>query len=119
MTLRKGLWSGPVKTRLHTVEKIYGWNEEGKEVMLFGNVRYGLVNGKEVVVEWAGRAELVFEGEEVKMGFYQVYLVCFSFLWFLFSSSGFLCLCFGLLGFGLLMVCLGFGACRECNEGLI
>lgn len=81
-----------MKTRLHTVEKIYGWNEEGKEVMLFGNVRYGLVNGKEVVVEWAGRAELVFEGEEVKMGFYQVYLVCFSL-----SFPSCSCFCFFLL----------------------
>jgi hypothetical protein len=42
--------------------------------MLYGKVDYGLKNGKEVTVEWAGRAVLVEEKESWKMGFYQVYL---------------------------------------------
>lgn len=50
------------------------------EVMLYGTVRYVLkadAEGKEVEVPWAGR--VVFDlgdGSEVKMKFYQVYLVC-------------------------------------------
>ena len=56
------------------------------EVMLYGTVRYVLkadAEGKEVEVPWAGR--VVFDlgngsgngsGEDVKMKFYQVYLVC-------------------------------------------
>ena len=52
--------------------------------MLYGTVKYVLkadAEGKEVEVPWAGR--VVFDlgsgsgaGEDVKMKFYQVYLVC-------------------------------------------
>lgn len=74
LSLRKGLWSGPVVSRLHTLERIYAFGEDGLDVMVYGNVKYGLKNGKEVVVDWAGRAELVEGKEGVKMKFYQVYL---------------------------------------------
>jgi len=44
--------------------------------MLYGSVKYGLANGKVVNVDWAGRALLERnQGRELKMGFYQVYLV--------------------------------------------
>ena len=46
-------------------------------MMLYGKVEYGLKNGKEVTVEWAGRAVLVEDEEKNgtwRMGFYQVYL---------------------------------------------
>lgn len=45
--------------------------------MLCGEVEYGLKNGKEVTVEWAGRAVLVEDPHEKgrwRMKFYQVYL---------------------------------------------
>jgi hypothetical protein len=45
--------------------------------MLYGEVEYGLKNGKEVTVEWAGRAVLVEDKDEKgtwRMKFYQVYL---------------------------------------------
>jgi hypothetical protein len=44
--------------------------------MLYGSVKYGLTNGKDVTVDWAGRALMERnKGRELKMGFYQVYLV--------------------------------------------
>lgn len=42
--------------------------------MLYGIVEYGLKNGKEVMVEWAGRAVLTEEKGKWKMHFYQVYM---------------------------------------------
>lgn len=74
LELRKGLWSGPVKTRLHTLKQIFPFGDDSKNVMLHGSVDYGLKNGKEVTVEWAGRALLVEEGGKLKMKEYQVYL---------------------------------------------
>jgi hypothetical protein len=43
--------------------------------MLYGTIGYGLRNGKRSEMEWAGRAHLVKDGGDVKMDFYQVYLV--------------------------------------------
>ena len=74
MDLRKGLWSGPIKTRKHTLKQIFPFGDNSKNVMLHGSVDYGLKNGKAVTVEWAGRAELVEEGGKLKMKVYQVYL---------------------------------------------
>ena len=42
--------------------------------MLYGFVDYGLKNGKDVRVDWAGHALMVDEGGKLKMGYYQVYL---------------------------------------------
>lgn len=74
LELRKGLWAGPVISRLHTLERIYAFGDDGMDVMLYGNVKYGLKNGKSVYVDWAGRAKLVEDGGDIKMKFYQVYL---------------------------------------------
>ncbi|EXJ82157.1 hypothetical protein A1O1_08226 [Capronia coronata CBS 617.96] len=74
LTARKGLWSGPVKTRKHKLEKIFPFGKDSNEVMVYGSVDYGLKNGKEVSVEWAGRAIFVEEQGTLKMSFYQVYL---------------------------------------------
>lgn len=43
--------------------------------MLYGNVEYGLKAGGQSSVDWAARAHLVKQDGEVKMDFYQVYLV--------------------------------------------
>ncbi|EXJ59269.1 hypothetical protein A1O7_06701 [Cladophialophora yegresii CBS 114405] len=74
LELRRGLWSGPIQRRKHTLEKIFPFGSS-REVMLYGSVEYGLKNGREVVVQWAGRAVLG-EDEEggLRFRFYQVYL---------------------------------------------
>ncbi len=78
LEFRKGLWSGPVKKRLHTLEKIFPFGDMSDEVMLYGKVDYELKNGKDVTVKWAGRALLVEESGKLKMKFYQVYMVSLS-----------------------------------------
>lgn len=81
MEMRRGLWSGPVQTRLHTVKKIFPWDKSGNEIMLYGDVLYGLKNGKSITVEWGGRALLErANGDpgQIRMKFYQVYLVCLN-----------------------------------------
>lgn len=74
LELRKAIWAGPIISRKHILEKIFPFSEN--EVMVYGNVTYGLRNGKEVTVDWAGRT--VFEDADgddgLKMRFYQVYL---------------------------------------------
>lgn len=77
LALRHGLWSGPVKTRKHTLEKIFPFGQDSHEVMLYGSVVYGLKNGKSLTVEWAARALLVEYRGELRFGQYQVYLVGF------------------------------------------
>jgi hypothetical protein len=73
LELRKSLWAGPVKTRLHTLHKIFPFGDDANEIMLYGHVDYELKNGKDVSVNWAGRAQVVDEGGHLKMKFYQVY----------------------------------------------
>ena len=75
LEFRKGLWSGPVKKRLHTLQKIFPFGDMADEVMLYGTVDYVLKNGKDLTVNWAGRALMVEEHGKLKMKFYQVYMV--------------------------------------------
>ena len=63
-----------MKSRKHTLSKIFPFGDNSNEVMLYGHVDYGLKNGKNVTVDWAGHALLVDEGGKLKMGLYQVYL---------------------------------------------
>jgi len=72
--LRVSLWSGPVVKRKHTLYKIFPFGKDSNEVMLYGKVEYALKNGKDVTVDWAGRALMVEEEGELKMSLYQVYL---------------------------------------------
>lgn len=75
--LRHAIWTH-VASRRHFPQKVFFGADD--EVMLYGTVKYVLkadAEGKEVEVPWAGR--VVFDlgsGEDVKMKFYQVYLVC-------------------------------------------
>lgn len=80
LALRHGLWSGPVETRKHTLHKIFPFGPDAHEVMLYGSVDYRLKNGKHVSVDWAGRAVLAEHQGELRMNFYQVYLVSTSLL---------------------------------------
>lgn len=72
LNLRHGLWTH-VKSRQHFPTKVYFGGE--RELMLYGTVRYVLKADpeNEVEVPWAGR--VVFDEKELKMRFYQVYLV--------------------------------------------
>lgn len=72
-----------MKSRKHFPTKVYFGGE--RELMLYGTVRYVLKADpeNEVEVPWAGR--VVFDEKELKMRFYQVYLVS-SHLLFLFWS---------------------------------
>lgn len=71
-----------VSSRAHAPLKIFPYGPNADQVMLHGTVRYGLKAGGEAGVDWAAYAKLV-KGEDgkVRMGFYQVYLVCFFFFW--------------------------------------
>lgn len=78
-TLRHGLWTH-VASRKHAPTKVFFGADD--EVMLYGAVTYVLrADPEEVEVPWAGRVGFVVKGDEVRMRFYQVYLVCYFFLW--------------------------------------
>jgi hypothetical protein len=78
LALRHGLWTGPIKTRKHTLEKIFPFGRDSGEVMLYGTVFYALKNGNEVTVDWAGHAVMAEHQGALRMQLYQVYLVCLS-----------------------------------------
>lgn len=73
-TLRHGLWTH-VASRKHTPTRIFF--SGNNEIMLYGGVNYRLKANPEndVYVPWAGRVVFNLDGD-VKMQFYQVYLVC-------------------------------------------
>jgi hypothetical protein len=65
-----------IAERLHKPIQIYPFGPNSDDVMLHGTVNYTFKAGGEAGLEWAARAHLVKVGGEVKMDFYQVYLVC-------------------------------------------
>ncbi|KAI9736791.1 MAG: hypothetical protein M1834_000995 [Cirrosporium novae-zelandiae] len=83
-SLRASMWEY-VKSRKHTIHKVFPFGSDALEVMLYGDVEYELKKdgsgdgdgGVRDVKEWAGRAVLRVVGGsegEVKLGFYQVYI---------------------------------------------
>jgi len=75
LSLRKAMWE-KVSSRAHAPLKIFPFGPNANEVMLYGTVKYGLKVGGESSKDWAARAHLVKEDDgNVKMSFYQVYLV--------------------------------------------
>lgn len=75
LDLRKSLWSGPIVRRKHHLYKIFPFGPDSLEVMVYGKVEYGLKNGKEIEVQWAGRAVLEEYQGGLRFRHYQVYLV--------------------------------------------
>ncbi|KAF2092313.1 hypothetical protein K490DRAFT_70916 [Saccharata proteae CBS 121410] len=73
LALRKSMWE-KVSARSHKPLKVFPLGANADEVMLYGTVEYVLKDGRQSGVDWAARACLVKEGEDVKMRFYQVYL---------------------------------------------
>lgn len=78
LSFRKSLWT-KVSARRHTPTKIFFGGDN--DLMLFGKVAYVMkgqeASGQEVELDWAARAEFVFDDEtkEPRMRYYQVYLV--------------------------------------------
>ena len=72
--MRNGMWEKVAK-RSHRVDKIFPFGAGSNEVMLYGSVKYAFKTGDEAGSEWAARAVLVEEGSQLKMDFYQVFLV--------------------------------------------
>jgi len=73
LQIRKGMWVA-VASRLHTPIKIFPFGSGSSEVMLYGTVAYTLKDGRRANVEWGARANMVKDGGDWKLGFYQVYL---------------------------------------------
>jgi len=74
LAIRKGLWE-KVSNRAHFPEKVYPFGANSDEIMLYGTVNYELKDGRKATVDWAARAHMIKEEGQVKMDFYQVYLV--------------------------------------------
>lgn len=72
--MRTGMWEKVAK-RLHKPQKIFSFASGSDEVMLFGTVDYELRDGKKAHVDWSARSHFAQEDGELKMDFYQVYLV--------------------------------------------
>lgn len=72
--MRKGMWE-KVSKRHHVPTKIFPFGAHADEVMIYGTVDYTLKAGGQVSVDWAARARMAKEDGELKMDFYQVYLV--------------------------------------------
>lgn len=68
------MWAA-VQSRLHDPIKIFPFGSNASEVMLHGTVQFVLKDGRKATVPWAARAELVKEGSEYQMSFYQVFMV--------------------------------------------
>jgi hypothetical protein len=73
--MRHGMWE-KVASRSHKPSMIYTFGKGGDDVMLHGTVDYELKDGKKAEgIEWAARARFGSEHGNLKMVFYQVYLV--------------------------------------------
>jgi hypothetical protein len=73
--MRHGMWE-KVASRSHKPSMIYTFGKGGDDVMLHGTVDYELKDGKKAEgIEWAARAKFGSEHGNLKMVFYQVYLV--------------------------------------------
>lgn len=72
--MRHGMWEKVAK-RSHKPKQLYAFGSGSDDIMLFGDVDYVLKDGKGTNVEWAARAHFSKAEGELKMDFYQVYLV--------------------------------------------
>lgn len=72
--MRRGMWEKVAK-RSHKPQQIYAFGSGSDDVMLFGTVDYTLKDGRGTTVEWSARAKFTLDGGNLKLDFYQVYLV--------------------------------------------
>ena len=68
------MWEKVAK-RNHTPLQIYAFGAGSNDVMLHGTVDYVLKDDKKTSTTWGARAHFAEEDGELKMDFYQVYLV--------------------------------------------
>lgn len=74
LAIRGAGWKG-VTGKLHKVEKIFPFGPDSREFLLYGSVKYLYDDARSGFSEWAGRVCLVEVEEELKIDFYQVYMV--------------------------------------------
>lgn len=77
--MRHAMWSA-VSSRHHHPAQIYAFGAKNREVMIHGTVEFEFKDGRKGTVPWAARARFPDSSndgveEELKMEFYQVYLV--------------------------------------------
>lgn len=75
--MRLGMWEH-IKSREHTVHKVFPFGSASREFMLHGTVKFSFKNNQQGEVDWAARAVLSDENGAWRMSFYQVYLVSHS-----------------------------------------
>lgn len=74
LAIRKAGWEG-VARKVHKVDKIFPFGPDSLEFLLYGSVEYFYNDGKFALSEWAGRVCLVKVEEDLKIEYYQVYMV--------------------------------------------
>ena len=72
--MRHGMWEKVAK-RSHKPEQIYAFGSGSDDVMLHGTVAYVLKDDKKTEAVWGARAHMVKVDGELKMDYYQVFLV--------------------------------------------
>ena len=78
LKFRTGMWEKVAK-RSHKPTQIYAFGAGSDDVMLHGTVGYVLKDDKSTETTWAAKAHLTNEDGELRMDFYQVFLVSFNF----------------------------------------
>ena len=68
------MWEKVAK-RSHKPVQIYAFGAGSDDVMLHGTVEYVLKDSKKASSSWGAKAHFVKEDSELKMDFYQVFLV--------------------------------------------
>ena len=74
MRARPAMWEKVAK-RSHKPLQIYAFGHGSNDVMLHGTVDYVLKDDRKTSTSWGARARFSQEDGELKMDFYQVYLV--------------------------------------------
>lgn len=72
--MRHGMWEKVAK-RSHKPAQLYAFGSGSNDIMLYGTVDYTLKDGRSTVVEWSARAHFIQDDGDLKMRFYQVFLV--------------------------------------------
>ncbi|PLN82518.1 hypothetical protein BDW42DRAFT_79043 [Aspergillus taichungensis] len=62
-----------VRSRSHTLEKVFPFDSNPDSFMMYGTVTYNLKDGRTVPVEWAGVLNMTKVDGEWKMNSYKVY----------------------------------------------
>ena len=72
--LRKDVWA-QIPNRDHRAVRIFPFNNNGDELMVYGTVAYKHHDEHEKGTEWAARVKLAKEDGELKMSLCHIFLV--------------------------------------------